>query len=62
MAGAVADTDGRWEIISMWVHPGRRGTGVARELVKAVMDHATHAGATRILLWVTVGNKAARRL
>ncbi len=62
MAGAVADTDGRWEIISMWVHPAHRGTGVARELVKAATDHAACAGATRILRWVTVGNEVARSL
>src|SRR5690349_13988648 len=36
-AGVTAD--GRYELISMWVHPGHRGTGIADALVAAVVKH-----------------------
>lgn len=41
------------------VHPDRRGRGVARELLVAVLEHARSAGALRIMLEVAADNTAA---
>jgi GNAT superfamily N-acetyltransferase len=49
-----------WHLVSMWVSPQVRGTGVAELLVGAVVDHAGAVGAPRITLWVVVGNARAR--
>jgi ribosomal protein S18 acetylase RimI-like enzyme len=49
-----------WHLVSMWVSPQVRGTGVAELLVGAVVDHAGAAGASRITLWVALGNARAR--
>ncbi len=49
-----------WHLVSMWVSPQARGTGVAELLVGAVVDHASAAGASRITLWVALGNARAR--
>ena len=61
---AAADTPARdrrgWHLVSMWVSPQVRGTGVAELLVGAVVDHAGAAGASRITLWVALGNARAR--
>jgi ribosomal protein S18 acetylase RimI-like enzyme len=59
-----ADPDARdpgsWHLISMWVSPQLRGTGVAGLLIGAVADHARAAGAPGITLWVAVNNARAR--
>lgn len=49
-----------WHLVSMWVSPQVRGTGVAELLVGAVVDHAGAVGAPRITLWVVMGNARAR--
>ena len=49
-----------WHLVSMWVSPRVRGTGVADLLVGAAVDHARAVGAPQITLWVTVGNARAR--
>ncbi len=49
-----------WHLVSMWVSPQARGTGVAELLVGAVVDHAGAVGAPRVTLWVVVGNARAR--
>jgi GNAT superfamily N-acetyltransferase len=49
-----------WHLVSMWVSPQVRGTGVAELLVGAVVDHAWAVGAPRITLWVALGNARAR--
>jgi ribosomal protein S18 acetylase RimI-like enzyme len=51
---------GGWHLISMWVSPQLRGTGAAELLVGAVVDHARAVGASRITLWVALGNARAR--
>ena len=46
---AVADDDGA-ELISMWVDPGERGSGVAADLIGAVVEWAGEAGRTTYLM------------
>lgn len=71
----VAEAGGRWvglvggyfepgrprepDLVSMWVEPGQRRTGVARQLVDAVVEWAISRGATAARLWVTQGNVPA---
>jgi len=49
-----------WHLVSMWVSPAARGTGLADRLVEAVTEHARQAGADRVTLWVATGNERAR--
>jgi ribosomal protein S18 acetylase RimI-like enzyme len=49
-------------LISMWVDPALRGSGLARRLVHRICDWSTAAGATAVRLWVTETNERARRL
>jgi ribosomal protein S18 acetylase RimI-like enzyme len=49
-----------WHLVSMWVSPQVRGTGVAELLVGAVVDHASAVGAPRVTLWVALDNARAR--
>lgn len=63
LAGGFTDELGAdRQLISMWVAPSYRGTGVASELVDAVLAWAHEGGATRVGLWVTRGNDRAQRL
>lgn len=47
------------DLISMWVRPQDRGTGLGRRLVEAVVEWARHRGLARVALWVTAGNASA---
>jgi GNAT superfamily N-acetyltransferase len=49
------------ELVSVWVEPAWRGTGLAAGLITAVADWAVAAGAASLRLWVTTANRAARR-
>jgi ribosomal protein S18 acetylase RimI-like enzyme len=49
-----------WELVSMWVAPAFRGSGVADQLVAAVIKHVRDDGADRLTLWVADGNARAR--
>jgi GNAT superfamily N-acetyltransferase len=51
---------GAWQLVAMWVHPDRRGSGVAAGLVDAVAAHVLQAGSTALVLWVTEVNDRAR--
>jgi GNAT superfamily N-acetyltransferase len=50
------------EVVSMWVSPSARGTGVAGRLVDEVRAWATEQGAETLVLWVVEGNERADRL
>lgn len=47
------------ELISMWVHPDRRGSGVGRVLVDAVADWVAGRGFGEVRLMVATENSAA---
>ncbi len=62
LAGGVIDDEtppGEFELVSMWVDPAARGSGLGRRLVDAVAEWARAGGATRLRLWVTEGNAPA---
>jgi ribosomal protein S18 acetylase RimI-like enzyme len=50
------------QLVSMWVDPRARGTGVAALLVAAVREAAATEGARVLTLFVADGNDRARRL
>ena len=50
------------ELISMYVHPDARGSGVGDALIEAVAAWATDEGATVLILSVKRDNDIARRL
>jgi RimJ/RimL family protein N-acetyltransferase len=49
-------------LVAMWVAPPARGTGIAADLVEAVVDWARADGATEVTLGVADGNERARAL
>ncbi|MEP6296262.1 MAG: GNAT family N-acetyltransferase, partial [Ilumatobacter sp.] len=50
------------ELVSMWVAPSARGTGLAQRLVDTVVTWARSSGSASVSLWVMRGNDRARRL
>lgn len=50
------------ELVSMWVRPAARGSGVADALVAEVVAWARERRHSEIRLWVVDNNEAARRL
>jgi ribosomal protein S18 acetylase RimI-like enzyme len=58
--GAFVHDDGNWHVISMWVSPAARGTGVAGRLMDTVVGHLRAQGVPQVSLWVTDGNDRAR--
>lgn len=57
----VADDPSRTELISMWVAPASRGTGLAADLIDRIVDWATEAGASVLELAVMPDNPTAQR-
>lgn len=49
-------------LVSMFVEPAARGTGVSRELIEAVADWARADGHAELRLWVLDGNTPAEKL
>jgi GNAT superfamily N-acetyltransferase len=60
VSGTWSDTEA--ELISMYVHPDARGTGLAGALIEAIADWATSEGAADLILSVKRANDVARRL
>jgi ribosomal protein S18 acetylase RimI-like enzyme len=54
--------DGVADVVSMWVRPSARGTGVGEALIGAAADWAKARDHDCILLWVTESNAQARKL
>lgn len=50
------------ELVSVWVEPGARGSGVAASLLARAEDLAAGLGARTLALWVTATNAPALRL
>lgn len=50
------------QLVSMWVDPARRRSGVGAALVEAVVEWAHGRSAKRIELWVTTTNDPAKAL
>jgi GNAT superfamily N-acetyltransferase len=49
-------------LVSMWVAPGQRGTGLGRRLTRAVVDWAENVDADELTLWVVETNRVAAQL
>lgn len=49
-------------ISSLWVNPGHRKRGIAKELIQAATDRLAAGGATAVSLWVLDGNERAQKL
>jgi len=60
VVGGFRQDGGGWHVISMWVSPPARGSGLAGRLIDAVAAHARADGAPSLTLWVTDGNERAR--
>ena len=63
LAALYRDTDGsaQGELLQVWVSPESRGTGLAGELVEAIVQHATRHGFDKIRAEVLVSNQRALR-
>lgn len=61
-AAGIQAEPGAAELVSMWVSPRFRGTGVANLLVLAVLNWARAEGFGSVHLWVAAENRAAERL
>ncbi len=59
---AVVIEAGDADLVSMYVRPAGRGSGVAAALVDTVADWTRAHGYPALFLWVTESNTAARRL
>jgi ribosomal protein S18 acetylase RimI-like enzyme len=60
LVAIVTQQPGGLHLVSMWVSPQVRGSGVADGLVAAVTAHARAAGVSTVTLWVAAGNDRAR--
>ncbi len=58
-SGTEPDEAGAVEVISMWVAPHVRGTGIAEELLDAIGGFAAEQGATEVALSVRSANARA---
>lgn len=56
------DQSGTAQLVSMWVDPTRRRSGIGTALVEAVVQWARGCGAKRVQLWVTDTNHQAKSL
>jgi len=59
LAAGLPGAGDAWRLVSMWVSPQARGSGIADGLVQAVCACAQASGAALISLWVTDVNARA---
>lgn len=59
MVSAAGPDAGEIELISLWVAPAARGSGVGDALIGAVVEHARGLGVGRVALSVRASNEAA---
>jgi ribosomal protein S18 acetylase RimI-like enzyme len=59
VSGTAPDEGGRVELLSMWVDPSARGTGVGDALIGGVVAWAEGSGASAVALSVKAGNERA---
>jgi ribosomal protein S18 acetylase RimI-like enzyme len=59
LIGGALDGAGRYTLISMWVAPGKRRSGVATQLVRTVQARAIARGHARVVLGVVRDNAPA---
>jgi len=62
VAGAVVERSGAWHLVSVCVHPDRRGAGLAAHPCRALVDAAYRAGASVVVLEMYSDNEPGRRL
>jgi GNAT superfamily N-acetyltransferase len=62
VSGTFADPQATVELISMWVDPAARGTGVGEALVAKVVEWARTSGAVALVLSVKTTNSHAASL
>ena len=62
VGGYVHDGSPLVDLVSMWVAPEARRHGVARALIRTVVDWARDGGYDELQLWVTEVNHGARAL
>jgi GNAT superfamily N-acetyltransferase len=58
----VLTAEGVADLVSMWVLPSARGSGVGEALIEAAADWAKRRDYDTLYLWVTESNAPARRL
>jgi GNAT superfamily N-acetyltransferase len=61
LAGVYVE-DGIPDVVSMWVRPSARGSGVGEALITAAVDWARARDHDNLFLWVTESNAPARAL
>jgi GNAT superfamily N-acetyltransferase len=62
LVGGFQEKPGTVELVSLWVRPQARGSGVGEALVAAVITWARARSATSVHLWLTDTNQHARIL
>ncbi len=62
VAADYVDGTDETELVSMWVAPEERGTGLGVRLVEELVAWAAASGSGSVSLWVMRGNVAAQRL
>ncbi|HXX38963.1 MAG TPA: GNAT family N-acetyltransferase [bacterium] len=62
LAGGIHERPDTVELVSMWVEPCRRRSGIGAALVEAVVAWARGLDARRVTLWVTDVNHGAKSL
>ena len=61
MIRPVTAEDAEGELYTIYVDPGRWGTGVGRELIRAGEERLRELGYGKVVLWVLDGNRRAQR-